>query len=109
MAKFYKLVVFVPIDHADNIRSILGEAGAGHVGNYDFATFSVRGTGRFRPRPGARPAIGEIGKLAEVAEERIETVVSGEILDDVLFKLRKAHPYEEPAIDVYRLENENEA
>lgn len=105
MTKFYKLVVFVPVTHAEKIRQVLGETGAGKIGNYDFTSFSVRGTGRFRPLKGAKPAIGEIGKLEEVEEERIETVVPEEILDEVINKVRSAHPYEEPAIDIYELKN----
>lgn len=103
MAKNYKIVVFVPVTYADKIREVLGEAGAGRIGNYDFASFSVRGVGRFRPLAGAKPTVGEIGKLEEVEEDRIETVVSVEDLDYVVEKLRQAHPYEEPVIDVYEL------
>lgn len=103
MAKYYKLVVFAPVTHADKIRRVLGEAGAGRVGSYDFASFSVRGTGRFRPLQGAKPAIGEVGKLEEVEEERIESVVAADILETVLTAVRQAHPYEEPAIDIYEL------
>ncbi|MBI4050458.1 MAG: hypothetical protein HY396_00580 [Candidatus Doudnabacteria bacterium] len=103
MAKRYKLVMFVPVKDADKIRRVLGEAGAGHIGNYDYASFSVRGVGRFRPLAGAKPAIGEVGKLEEVEEERIETVVSEEDLDWVLEQVRKGHPYEEPVIDIHPL------
>ncbi len=107
MPKQYKLVVYVPVDEADKIRQVLGEAGAGQVGNYDFASFSVRGVGRFRPLAGARPAIGKVGKFEEVEEERIETVVGEEDLGWVLEKLRDTHPYEVPVIDVYELKNKN--
>ena len=103
MSKIYKIVVSVPLDSADKIREVLAKTGAGHIGNYDYASFSVKGIGRFRPLPGAEPTIGEIGKLEEVEEERIETVVEEEILDEVMFQVRKNHPYEEPVIDVYSL------
>lgn len=103
MPKQYKLVVYVPLDSADKIRHVLAEAGAGHIGKYDHASFSVRGTGRFRPLAGAKPAVGEIGKIEEVEEERIETVVAAGVLDQVLKGIRAAHPYEEPVIDVYPL------
>lgn len=101
--KLYKLVVYVPIADANRIRKLLGELGAGHIGNYDFTSFSARGIGRFRPLKGANPAIGEIGKIEDVEEERIETVVSEDILEKVIKALRAAHPYEEPVIDVYPL------
>jgi len=101
--KKYKLVVYIPVADADKIRQVLGEAGAGQLGNYDFCSFSVKGTGRFRPLKSAKPAIGEVGKFTEVEEERIEVEVDEEILGDVVYKVRKAHPYEEPAIDIIEM------
>jgi hypothetical protein len=108
MAKQYKIVVFVPTAHADAIREVLGKAGAGSSGNYEFASFSATGLGRFRPLKGAKPVIGEVGKLEAVEEERIETVVRVEDLADVVYKVRQAHPYEEPVIDVYELTNSDD-
>ena len=72
--KFVKIVIYVPVDHADNIRKVLARAGAGAVGNYDFCSFSVKGIGRFRGGKGSHPAIGVPGKLEQVEEERIETI-----------------------------------
>ena len=69
-----KIVVYVPETEADAVRAAMGEAGAGRLGNYSFCSFSVKGTGRFRPEAGAAPAVGAVGKLEEVAEERIEVV-----------------------------------
>ena len=105
MPKFYKIVVYVPLDSDNKIRQVLGEAGVGKIGNYDFTSFSVKGLGRFRPLKGAKPAIGTVGKLETVEEERIETLVAEEILEVVVDKVRKAHPYEEPVIDIYELED----
>jgi len=96
-----KIAVFTPLSHSDVIRKTLAEAGAGHIGNYDFCSFSTRGTGRFRPLEGAKPAIGEVGKIEEVEEEKIEVICPAAILKKVLYELRKVHPYEEPAIDIY--------
>lgn len=104
MATRYKLVIYAPLSDAKAIRQALGDAGAGKIGNYTHCTFSVRGVGRFRPEEGANPHIGEVGKLEEVEEERIETVCSAEVLQEVLAAVRSAHPYEEPAIDVYPIE-----
>lgn len=101
-----KIVVFVPATHADLIRSTLAEAGAGHFGNYDFCSFSSVGTGRFRGLEGTNPFIGEPGKIEEVEEERVEVICPIEKKDAVLEAVRKAHPYEEPAIDVYPLLNQ---
>jgi len=102
---FVKIVVFTPLNHADVVRKALAEAGAGHIGNYDSCSFSSRGIGRFKGGEDTHPFIGEPGKLEEVEEERIETICPAAILDAVLETVKKAHPYEEPAIDVYPLLN----
>lgn len=102
---FVKIVVYVPESHADIIRKTLGENGCGHIGNYDFCTFSVKGVGRYRPNAGANPFIGKQGVLEKVAEERIETICPAEHVGEVLAAVKKAHPYEEPAIDIYPLRN----
>lgn len=102
--KLYKIVVYVPEADADKLREVMGAAGAGKVGNYSHCTFSVKGTGRFMPLTGANPTIGEVGKPELVAEERIETVCEEDKLKAVLKAIKDAHPYEEPATDVYLLE-----
>lgn len=102
--KRYKIVVYVPEADADKLREAIGNAGAGQIGKYTHCTFSVKGTGRFKPGEGANPTIGEVGKLEAVEEERIETVCSEEKLHDVLNAIKVAHPYEEPATDVYPIE-----
>ncbi|MGY3450758.1 hypothetical protein [Bradyrhizobium sp. USDA 4353] len=102
--KTYKIVVYVATADADAVRSAMGEAGAGRIGNYDYCSFTVTGTGRFRPLAGAKPTIGAVGRLEAVAEDRIETVCAEDRLKPVLTAIRAAHPYEEPAIDVYPIE-----
>jgi hypothetical protein len=101
--KVVKLVVYVPEAHAGAVRQALGEAGAGKVGDYAFCSFSVKGVGRFLPIEGANPRIGEVGKIEEVVEERIETVCYEKDLEAVIDAVKKVHPYEEVAIDVYPL------
>jgi len=103
-----KIVVFVPESHSDLLREALGKAGAGKIGNYTYCTFSSKGVGRFKPEDGANPHIGEIGKYEEVVEERIETICSRENLKEVIIEMKKVHPYEEVAFDIYPLENEDE-
>lgn len=98
-----KLVVFVPTSHAAQVRQALGEAGAGQIGAYTHCSFSSRGVGRFRPGPGARPFVGQQGQDEAVEEERVEVVVRRELLETVLVAMRRAHPYEEVAYDVYPL------
>lgn len=104
--KYVKIAVFVPSSHADKVREALAKSGAGHVGNYDFCSFSVKGTGRFRGLEGTKPFIGESGKIEKAEEEKIETICPTEKLDEVLQALKEIHPYEEPAIDIYPLLND---
>jgi hypothetical protein len=103
-----KIVVFVPESHSDLVRETLGKAGAGKIGNYAYCTFSSKGFGRFKPEDGSNPHIGEVGKYEEVVEERIETICSRENLKEVIIKVKKVHPYEEVAFDIYPLESEDE-
>ena len=86
------------------MREAMSNAGAGKIGNYSHCTFTLKGTGRFKPEEGATPAIGSVGNLEEVEEERIETICSAEKLQDVLKAIKDIHPYEEPATDVYPIE-----
>lgn len=99
-----KIVISVPVTHADKVREAIGKAGGGKLGNYSFCSFSSRGVGRFLPGAGAHPAIGAIGKLESVEEERIEFVCEMGIKDKVVAAIKRAHPYEEPAIDVWPVE-----
>ena len=100
-----KIVVFVPETHTNVVRDAMDKAGAGHIGNYTFCTFSAKGIGRFKPEQGATPHIGTVGTPEEVVEERIETVCPREKLQTVISAIKKVHPYEEVALDVYPLEN----
>lgn len=95
-----KLVVIVPEAHADAVREALAAAGAGRMGDYTHCSFSTKGVGRFKPGSGAKPFIGKVGALEEVVEERIETVCPKDLLPQVIAAVRKAHPYEEPPIDI---------
>lgn len=103
MEKRYKIVVYVPEENADALREVMGNAGGGVIGNYTHCTFTSKGTGRFRPGEGANPAIGEVGKHEEVAEDRIEMTCGEGKLQEVLAAIKEAHPYEEPGTDVYLL------
>jgi len=80
-------------------------AGAGKIGNYSHCGFGADGTGTFLPQKGAKPSIGRKGKLEKVAEIRFETIVPAEKLEDVIAAMKKAHPYETPAFDVFKLYN----
>ena len=102
-SKYYKIVVFVPTADAVSIREALANAGAGNIGNYDFCSFSLKGIGRFRPGKNTNPHIGSQGQIEEVEEERIETICPKDKIKEVIEAVKKVHPYEEPAIDVYEL------
>ncbi|MFL6557734.1 MAG: Nif3-like dinuclear metal center hexameric protein [Bacillus sp. (in: firmicutes)] len=106
--KLKKLVVFVPASHAESLRQVLGNAGAGSIGNYSHCSFSASGTGRFLPSENTNPFIGEAGRLEEVEEVRLETIVPEPLLKKTITAMIKAHPYEEVAYDVYPLENKGE-
>jgi dinuclear metal center YbgI/SA1388 family protein len=101
-----KIAVFVPEGHEDGVRQAMSAAGAGWVGNYSHCTFQVSGMGTFMPQAGTDPFIGEQGKLAKVGELRIETVFPSSLRNRVVEAMRKAHPYEEVAYDLYSLQNE---
>lgn len=100
----HKLIVYVPLNHADAVRDAIGQAGGGKIGNYTFCSFSVRGIGRFKPEAGAHPAVGEVGKLEQVEEDRIEVTCDSVVLQDVIAAIKRVHPYEEIAMDVWALE-----
>ena len=97
---YFKILVTVPVEVADKVRSAMAKAGAGQQGDYDSCSFSSQGIGRFRPLKGAQPAIGEVGKLEEVAEETITTICHNDLLPKVVAAIKAAHPYEEPTIDI---------
>lgn len=98
-----KVVTFVPAEHAQAVLTALSEAGAGHIGDYDRCAFFSSGQGTFRPLLGAKPHIGEIGRITDVAEVRLELVSPRAARSTVVAALRRAHPYEEPAFDVLEL------
>lgn len=97
------LAVYVPVGSAAVVRTALAGAGAGGLGDYTEASFSSEGTGTFRPGPAAHPAVGSIGRLAEVAETRVEVVLPRSRRAAVLAAMRAAHPYEEVAYDLHEM------
>ena len=101
-----KLVTYVPVNSADNVRRALFEAGAGTVGNYDCCSYNTDGFGTFRAGENARPYCGEIGELHKEREIRVEVVLPRHIRSRVVHTLLQIHPYEEPAFDLLPIENE---
>ncbi|MBE1548880.1 dinuclear metal center YbgI/SA1388 family protein [Mycobacterium sp. OAS707] len=98
-----KWVVFVPADAADAVREAMFAAGAGHIGDYSHCSWSTPGTGQFLPTEGASPTIGTVGSVERVPEDRVEMVAPARLRAHVLAALRTAHPYEEPAFDIFGL------
>lgn len=101
-----KIVVFAPTDYAAALREAMSRAGAGRIGEYRECSFSTPGEGTFRGSDSANPAIGKAGRFERVKELRLEMVCDMKLVPGVMAAVRDAHPYEEPAIDLYRLEPE---
>src|SRR6187397_1609090 len=96
-----KLVVFVPPEALDRVRGALFAAGAGRIGDYERCSWYTEGTGTFFGGEGTEPSVGQPGREQRVAELRLETVFPEELQAEVVEALRRAHPYEEPAFDIY--------
>ena len=100
----YKITFFVPETHVDAVKDAVFSTGAGKVGNYDCCSWQVLGQGQFRPLKGSDPFVGQEGLIETVAEFRVELVCDDKLIVDAVAALIAAHPYEEPAYDVIRLE-----
>ncbi len=99
-SEFVKIKTAVPLPQAEAVRNAMGNAGAGIQGNYSHCSGSYSSVGRFTPTDGAQPAIGQIGKPEEVPEETIEMLCHKDNVAQVIAALKRAHPYEEPPIDI---------
>ncbi|RNF41034.1 Nif3-like dinuclear metal center hexameric protein [Planococcus salinus] len=104
-AELVKIAVFVPESHEEQVREALGKAGAGSIGDYEHCSYTLSGTGRFRPTADADPYIGESGKMEVTEESKIEVVIRKAEKDRAIKAMIAAHPYEEVAYDVFTLEN----
>ncbi|WP_197374766.1 Nif3-like dinuclear metal center hexameric protein [Mycolicibacterium baixiangningiae] len=98
-----KWVVYVPTEDADAVREAMFDAGGGQIGDYSHCSWSASGTGQFLPHDGASPAIGNVGSLERVAEERVEVIAPAVRRRELLSAVRAAHPYEEPAFDIFSI------
>lgn len=98
----YKIQTYCPKDAADKVRMAIGEAGGGKLGNYSHCAWVTEGHGYFLPLEGADPTIGEVGKMQKVEEVKIEFICKDKV-KQVTQAIKKAHPYEEVAIDVIQL------
>ncbi|MGZ4542380.1 MAG: Nif3-like dinuclear metal center hexameric protein [Mycobacteriaceae bacterium] len=99
-----KVITMVPVGaDAERVKAALFAAGAGQLGDYSQAAFTVQGTGQFMPEPGAHPAVGDVGRLVHVTEERIEVIAPRRRRAQVVAAMLAAHPYEEVSYDVLEL------
>ena len=103
VADLDKWVIYVPQENAEAVREAVFAAGAGHIGDYSHCSWSVSGIGQFLPHEGASPAIGSIGTVERVTEDRVEVVAPARARAAVLAAMRAAHPYEEPAFDIFAM------
>lgn len=98
-----KWVIYVPAENSEAVQAAVFGAGAGQIGDYSHCSWSVSGIGQFLPHEGATPAVGSVGAVERLAEDRFEVVAPARIRAAVLAAMRAAHPYEEPAFDVFTM------
>ena len=102
-----KIFVTVPIENTKEVRNVVCKAGAGIIGEYSYCTTCCKSIGTFKPNDNANPYIGENNKLEFVEEDKLEFVCDIDKAKEVILVLRKVHPYEEPAIDIVPLIDED--
>ena len=100
-----KLEIFVPQDYAFQIRNELAKIGVGRIGNYDHCVALTTVQGYFRPLEGSKPFEGEIGKISEVAEYKLEVNCKRELVNEAIKVIKSNHPYEEFLINIIPLAN----
>lgn len=96
----YKISFYVPIDHAEKVKTAMFEKGGGKIGNYDCCSFEIEGWGQYRPGEGSHPFIGSKDQIERVRELKVEMVCADEYLKDVKEAMIEAHPYEEVAYNI---------
>lgn len=100
----YKVCVFVPDNHTDELIAAMADAGAGVIGKYTHNAFITTGYGNWFSGEGTNPTIGKAGSMSREKENKVEMICPKDRLEDVITAIRQIHPYEEPAIDIYKLE-----
>lgn len=105
--KLLKLVTFVPLNDADKVRNAIFTAGGGVISEYDSCSFNIEGKGSFRGSENTNPYVGKKGEIHFETELRIEVILPEYLKNKVVSAMIKAHPYEEVAYDIYKLENEH--
>ena len=103
--KYFKLEIFIPESHFEELRSALQTVDAGHIGNYDCCLSYSKVIGTWRPLAGTDPYIGKENEISEEEELKVEVTVREDRLDETIMAIKAVHPYEEPvinAIELYR-------
>ena len=103
----YKIAVYIPDHSLEKVKQAMFDQGAGQLGNYKHCCWQVLGQGQFYSLPNSNPVIGQKGRLETVDEYLVEMVCDDKVIKSVIKALKQAHPYEEPAYSVYRLEDIN--
>ena len=101
----YKICVYAPENSVEKVKLALFDAGAGKMGNYDCCCWQTEGIGQFRPLQNSTPAIGSLNEVEHVKEVKIELVCEDDLVKTVIQAMKQSHPYEEPAFDVWKLED----
>ncbi len=99
----YKLIFFVPINSATDVKDAIFSTGAGSLGNYSHCSFESKGVGQFKPLAGSSPSIGSIDEIERVDELKIEILCSENNIKEAIQSLKISHPYEEVAYEVYKV------
>ncbi len=99
----YKLVFYVPDENLEQVKKALFQADAGHIGNYDSCCWQVLGRGQFRPLAGSDPHIGNMDEIEEIVEWKVEMVCEDDLIEQIVHTLKKAHPFETVAYQVFKL------
>lgn len=100
----YKLNFYVPAKNKESVKEALFKIGVGKYENYEYCSFESLGVGQFKPTNGANPHLGKINSLERVKEYKIEMICSDDLIQEAVKILKKAHPYEEVAYEVFRME-----
>ena len=104
-SQLFRIELYVPESHLEEVKNALFQAGAGRVGDYDGCAWQTPGTGQFRPGADSSPFIGSAGEKEIVEEYKVELVCEENLLASAIAAMKEAHPYEEPAYAVIRLES----
>lgn len=100
----YKLNFFVPVEDKERVKEALFAIGVGRYENYECCSFETLGTGQFKPINKANPHIGKLDSIEHVSEYKVEMICKDDLIKEAIEVLKKSHPYEEVAYEVFRIE-----